>query len=114
LAITGANAIMISSVAHRRPWLFREVHHSLSTAKLLKEPTIAEICNIMRGYLENLYVFYGELRSVRIARIHIAWDLQQRSDSVRLRQRVNRVETAASLGRRRIVDDYFDIREQVA
>jgi tRNA-dihydrouridine synthase B len=67
----------------------------------------------MRGHLENLYVFYGELRGVRIARIHIAWYLQQRS-SVGLRQRVNRVETAAAQGRRRIVDDYFDTRELVA
>jgi tRNA-dihydrouridine synthase B len=43
LAITDADAIMISSVAHRRQWLFRELYHCLSSAKLLKESTIAQI-----------------------------------------------------------------------
>jgi tRNA-dihydrouridine synthase B len=89
LAITAADAIMISRVAHRRPRLFSEIHHSLSTAKLPQEPTIAEFCNIMLGHLENLYEFYGELKHV------------------------NRIEMAAALGRR-IVDDYFDTRELVA
>jgi hypothetical protein len=63
----------------------------------------------MRGHLENLYVVYGELRGVRIARIYIAWSLQQRSESVGLRQRVNRVETVAAKWRTR--DDYFNRRE---
>ena len=106
LAITGADAIMIGRAAQGRPWLFREIHHYLSTAKLLKEPTKAEIHNIMLGHLENLYVFYGELMGVRIARKHIAWYLQQRSDCVWLRHRVNRVETAAA--QLRILDDCFD------
>jgi hypothetical protein len=60
-----------------------------------------------------VYVFYGKLIGVRIARIHIAWYLQQRSDSVGLGQRINRVETAAAR-ERHIVDDHFDTRELVA
>ncbi len=106
LAITGADAIMIGRAAQGHPWLFREIHHYLCTANLLKEPTKAEIRNIMLGHLENLYAFYGEWMGVRIARKHIAWYLQQHSDSARLRQRVNRIETTAA--QMRIVDACFD------
>ena len=63
----------------------------------------------MLGQLENLYVFYGELRGVRIACLYIAWYLQQWPDSGGLRQRRNRVETVAAQWC--IVDDYFDTRE---
>ena len=76
---TGADGLMIGRSAQGNPWIFREVDYFLRTGKLLQPPTIAEVRDIMRAHLRNLYAHYGEWTGVRVARKHIAWYARQRT-----------------------------------
>ncbi len=103
---TKADAVMIGRAAQGRPWIFREIAHYLATGKHLPPPSIVEIRDILLGHLTNLYGFYGEQQGVRIARKHLGWYAQGRSDNVHFRTQVNRCEGAGDQWR--VTRNYFD------
>ena len=105
LGLTGADAVMIGRGAQGRPWIFREIAHYLATGELLPEPAPAEVAAILRGHLEQLYAFYGELAGVRIARKHLGWYARDRAENAAFRQVVNRAESASE--QLRLTGDYF-------
>ncbi len=75
LDFTGADGLMIGRAAQGRPWIFREIHHYLTTGELLDEIAMTEVRNILLSHVAALHEFYGELQGVRIARKHTAWYL---------------------------------------
>jgi tRNA-dihydrouridine synthase B len=72
LAQTGADGVMIGRAAQGRPWIFREIRAALSKT-CVAPPSLSEVRAIMLSHLEALYLFYGELQGVRVARKHLAW-----------------------------------------
>ncbi|MDC9728467.1 MAG: tRNA dihydrouridine synthase DusB [Methyloprofundus sp.] len=73
LDYTSADAIMIGRGAQGRPWFFQEVQHYLDTGNHLEPIALQQIQAILESHLQALYLFYGELNGVRIARKHIGW-----------------------------------------
>ncbi len=73
LDYTLADAIMIGRGAQGRPWFFQEIHHYLKTGTHLAPIDLAQRKSIIQSHLQALYLFYGELNGVRIARKHIGW-----------------------------------------
>jgi tRNA-dihydrouridine synthase B len=73
LDYTSADAIMIGRGAQGRPWFFQEIQHFLNTGKHLPPMALPQIQSILQSHLQALYLFYGELNGVRIARKHIGW-----------------------------------------
>ncbi|NYT47545.1 MAG: tRNA dihydrouridine synthase DusB [Candidatus Methanofishera endochildressiae] len=73
LDYTSADAIMIGRAAQGRPWFFNEIQHYLQTGEQLIQADLQKIKNTLLQHLEELYLFYGELNGVRIARKHIGW-----------------------------------------
>ncbi len=106
LEYTGADGIMIGRAAQGKPWIFREIHHYLSTGEKLQEPEITEIRKILLGHLNNLYSFYGEHTGVRVARKHISWYSKGQRNGAAFRQAVNRVETATE--QLQLTKDFFN------
>ena len=92
---TGADGLMIGRAARGRPWLFRQIRHYLERGECLPDPSPRERLEVLRGHLERLYGFYGEVRGVRIARKHIHWYIQGLPGATRFRERVNGQETRA-------------------
>ena len=92
LAITKADGLMIGRAAQGRPWIFREIHHYLTTGKHLPEPSNLEIKTILLGHLENLYQFYGDVMGAMIARKHVSWYSKGQTGSARFRDHFNRLE----------------------
>ncbi|MCB2018662.1 MAG: tRNA dihydrouridine synthase DusB [Hydrogenophaga sp.] len=90
---TGADAIMIGRAAQGRPWIFREIHHLLSTGDLLTAPDLTEVKTWLLDHLEDHYSLYGEYTGVRSARKHLAWYAQalplSPSDVSSFRRRIN-------------------------
>jgi tRNA-dihydrouridine synthase B len=93
LAETGADGLMLGRAAQGRPWIFREIAHTLATGQHLPAPEHAEIRDIILGHLDTLYGFYGESMGVRVARKHIGWYLKTLPEAKAFRERVLRVET---------------------
>jgi tRNA-dihydrouridine synthase B len=112
LRLTGADAVMIGRAAQGRPWIFREIAHFLLTGRHLPAPTPDEVRTIMLGHLDDLYTFYGESMGVRIARKHIGWYCQARSDRREFWARINRVESA--IEQRRLVSELFAFDETIS
>jgi len=90
---TGVDGVMIGRAAQGRPWIFREIHHYLTTGELLPEPSLPEVRDILLGHLHNLYAFYGEYTGMLMARKHISWYSKGQPHGAIFRQEVNRVTT---------------------
>ncbi len=73
LDATGADALMIGRAAQGNPWLFKQIDHFLTTGASLAKPTAQEVKQVVSQHLEQLYLFYGAINGVRIARKHIGW-----------------------------------------
>jgi len=103
---TGVDGLMIGRAAQGRPWIFREISHYLATGEKLKPPTTDWIRELLKEHLENLYVFYGEQRGVRVARKHIAWYSKTQPGSARFRKQINAAISAEE--QQALIDQFFD------
>ena len=88
-----------------RPWIFREIAHYLETGERLAGPGLAEIHQVLRLHLQDLYRFYGDVLGVRIARKHIAWYTKELAGSAQFRSNMNRMESVPE--QLAAVDRYF-------
>jgi tRNA-dihydrouridine synthase B len=93
LDYTGADAVMIGRAAQGRPWIFREIEHYLTTGEHLPPPTVDEIHSVMLEHLHDLYVFYGDLSGMRVARKHISWYTKGLAGSAQFRHNMNTLQT---------------------
>lgn len=73
LDYTSADAIMIGRAAQGRPWFFAEIQHYLQTGEHAVHADLYKIKTTLLQHMEELYLFYGALNGVRIARKHIGW-----------------------------------------
>ncbi len=110
LDATGADGIMIGRGAQGRPWIFREIAHYLATGETLPPPEVAEIHQLLKEHLADLYGFYGEYSGVRMARKHISWYSRGLAGSAGFRHAMNRLQTSS--GQMTAVDELF--RQQAA
>jgi len=106
VARTGVDGVMIGRAAQGRPWIFREIDAALAGLEAPREPTAAEVRDIIVTHLRDLYDFYGPEAGVRIARKHIGWYCRERPQALAFRQSVMQVESAAEQLAR--VRDYFE------
>ncbi len=106
LEYTNADAVMIGRAAQGRPWIFREIDYFLNTGKLLPEPPVLEVRDILIGHLKNLYEFYGEYTGVRMARKHISWYSKGQRHGAAFRKCVNNVETVKD--QLNMVNEFFE------
>jgi tRNA-dihydrouridine synthase B len=103
---TGADGVMVGRSAQGRPWIFGEIAAFLRDGARSREPSIAEVRDIMLAHLRDLHAFYGEEAGVRVARKHIDWYAKGRPSGHALRDAVMQAEDAgAQLERAR---EYFD------
>ena len=103
---TGADAVMIGRAAQGRPWIFREIAHTLRTGETLAPPSLTEIRAILLAHLDHLHDFYGEPQGVRIARKHLGWYAKDRPENAAFRAVVNAAESGAA--QRQLTAEYFD------
>ncbi|HNS28482.1 MAG TPA: tRNA dihydrouridine synthase DusB [Steroidobacteraceae bacterium] len=73
LDFTCADGVMLGRAAHGAPWIFRDVNEFMSSGRLPAALARAEVRDIIRTHLTDLYHFYGEVDGVRFARKHLGW-----------------------------------------
>ncbi|MDR0588394.1 MAG: tRNA dihydrouridine synthase DusB [Burkholderiales bacterium] len=69
LSVTGVDAVMVGRAAVGRPWIFKEMAAALSGTRALV--TDAEKKEAVLSHLDAMRDFYGEAKSVRMARKHL-------------------------------------------
>ncbi|MES9834298.1 MAG: tRNA dihydrouridine synthase DusB [Candidatus Thiodiazotropha sp. LLP2] len=102
---TGADALMIGRAAQGRPWIFNEINNYLTTGRLMPEPELEWVADILTRHVQQLYSFYGEYLGVRIARKHIAWYSKGRPEGATFRNKINYSESSSA--QLQAILDYF-------
>lgn len=101
---TNCDAIMIGRGSMGNPWLFKRTATYLATGVLLPEPDFKDKINMAVRHLNMVVLFKGGNRAVREMRKHIAWYLKGLRDSAKVRETVNKVDSAVELIR--ILENY--------
>ena len=112
LELTRADGIMIGRAAQGRPWIFREIAHYLATGQRLAAPLVSEIREVLLEHLQDLYVFYGRERGVKVARKHISWYTKGLAGSAGFRHHINQLDSC--IEQFNAVSEFFRKLEQQA
>lgn len=97
---SGCDAIMIGRGAQGNPWIFKRIDHYLKTGEILPPPTSEEKINIAIEHLRLSVDVHGEYVAVREMRKHIGWYLKGLKNSARMRDEINKLETAVDVENR--------------
>lgn len=102
---TNCDAIMVGRGAQGNPWIFRQINEYVNTGELLKVPTLKERIETVINHMDLLIDCKGEYVGIREMRKHIAWYIKGYKNSARIRDDVNRINTAEEM--KTILNDYL-------
>ena len=91
---TGCDAIMIGRGAQGNPWIFNRINHYMKTGEILPEPTAEEKIITAIKHFNVAIKEDGEYVAVREMRKHLGWYLKGMKKSARLRDEINKLESA--------------------
>lgn len=91
---TGCDAIMIGRGAQGNPWIFNRINHYMKTGEILPEPTTEEKIRTAIKHFNLAIKEDGEYVAVREMRKHLGWYLKGMKKSARLRDEINKLESA--------------------
>jgi len=91
---TGCDAIMIGRGAQGNPWIFNRINHYMKTGEILSEPTVEEKIRTAIKHFNLAIKEDGEYVAVREMRKHLGWYLKGMKKSARLRDEINKLESA--------------------
>ncbi|MEZ5574033.1 MAG: tRNA dihydrouridine synthase DusB [Halioglobus sp.] len=91
LAHTRAAGVMIGRAAQGKPWLCGQIAAYLETGLTPAAPSIEQQLAILAHHVTQLHQFYGDFMGVRIARKHVGWYLNARSDAREQHKSFNRL-----------------------
>lgn len=91
---TGCDAIMIGRGAQGNPWIFNRINHYMKTGEILPEPTAEEKIRTAIKHFNLAIKEDGEYIAVREMRKHLGWYLKGMKKSARLRDEINKLESA--------------------
>lgn len=93
-AETGCQGIMVGRGAQGNPWIFPQIYHYMDTGEILPPPSPMERYAQILEHFEALLAYKGEYIGVREMRSHASWYTKGMYGSTRLRERVNRAQSA--------------------
>ena len=91
---TRCDAIMIGRGAQGNPWIFNRINHYMKTGEILPEPTAEEKIRTAIKHFTLAIKEDGEYVAVREMRKHLGWYLKGMKKSARLRDEINKLESA--------------------
>lgn len=91
---TRCDAIMIGRGAQGNPWIFNRINHYMKTGEILTEPTAEEKIRTAIKHFNLAIKEDGEYVAVREMRKHLGWYLKGMKKSARLRDEINKLESA--------------------
>ena len=106
LETTGCDAVMLGRAAFGDPWVFRRLRAFHARGERLPEPTAAERLDAGIRHLRMMVESVGELCAAREMRKHVAWYIKGLPHSAKVREAVNRTQTADELAA--LLRDYLE------
>lgn len=94
---TGCDAVMLGRAAFGDPWVFRRVRAFHERGERLPEPTAAERLEAGIRHLRMMVESVGEVAAAREMRKHVAWYVKGLPHSAKVREAVNRTQSADQL-----------------
>jgi nifR3 family TIM-barrel protein len=94
---TDCAGVVIGRGCLGRPWLFGQLAHRLGGGPEVPDPTVAEVCGVLRRHAGLLVETFGEHKGCQEIRKHIAWYFKGYSVRQHLRLELAHVSTLAEL-----------------
>ena len=94
---TGCAGVVIGRGCLGRPWLFGQLAHELSGGPPVADPTVAQVCDVLRRHAGLLVSTFGEHKGCQEIRKHIAWYFKGYSVRQHLRLSLAHVSTLSEL-----------------
>jgi nifR3 family TIM-barrel protein len=73
MATTGCAGVVIGRGCLGRPWLFGQLAHRLAGGAAVPDPTVSQVCDVLRRHAGLLVENFGEHKGCQEIRKHIAW-----------------------------------------
>ncbi|MBR1601327.1 MAG: tRNA dihydrouridine synthase DusB [Alphaproteobacteria bacterium] len=102
---TGVDGIMIGRAVLGNPWLLNSVHHYLECGKILQEPTIGEVKEMLLKHIQLLVKYYGEKAGIAISRKHVGWYVKSFYEAKKFREQYTKLNTLTETIN--LINDYF-------
>ena len=97
---TGCDGVVVGRGCLGRPWLFTDLAAAFAGSQVRVEPTLREVCRVLRRHAELLVDFHGdETKGCRDIRKHIAWYTKGFRVGGQLRHQLALVDTLDDLDR---------------
>jgi nifR3 family TIM-barrel protein len=94
---TGCAGVVIGRGCLGRPWLFGQLAHRLGDGSPVPDPTVAQVCAVLRQHAGLLVETFGEHKGCQEIRKHIAWYFKGYAVRQHLRLELAHVSTLAEL-----------------
>jgi nifR3 family TIM-barrel protein len=94
---TGCAGVVIGRGCLGRPWLFGQLAHRLGDGSPVPDPTVAQVCAVLRRHAGLLVETFGEHKGCQEIRKHIAWYFKGYAVRQHLRLELAHVSTLAEL-----------------
>jgi tRNA-dihydrouridine synthase B len=91
---TQADGLLIGRAALGNPWIFSQIQHYLQDGTIIAVPDASEKLATIVRHLKNIYLHYGEMMGVKIARKHFAWYIKDFKHQQQHRKAFNKLATA--------------------
>ena len=92
LEYTQADGIMIGRAAQGQPWLFGRIASYLNSGIDPGDPHPVSKRDTLLRHLSELYLLYGNVKGVRIARKHVSWYTSAMGNAQVFRRRFNLID----------------------
>jgi tRNA-dihydrouridine synthase B len=89
LEVSGADGVMIGRGAFGKPWFPAQVDRFLKNGARQADPDLAARAALLHEHYDDLLVYYGVDKGLRIARKHLAWSAYGLSGANAFRAAVN-------------------------
>jgi len=94
---TDCAGVVIGRGCLGRPWLFGQLAHRLGGGPVVPDPTVAQVCTVLRRHAGLLVEAFGEHKGCQEIRKHIAWYFKGYAVRQHLRLELAHVSTLAEL-----------------
>jgi nifR3 family TIM-barrel protein len=94
---TDCAGVVIGRGCLGRPWLFGQLAHRLGGGPAVADPTVAQVCEVLRRHAGLLVETFGEHKGCQEIRKHVAWYFKGYAVRQHLRLALAHVSTLAEL-----------------